>query len=84
MRQPSPIFDAAEQQGLSIGQPNGSCVEDTVDGIGPIVPAEDRVKAMADKQWNVGVGHGFQLFECNSLWQRIWRSNWIQSEVLIS
>ena len=55
MRQPGPVFYAAEQQGISIGQSNGSCVEDAVDGVGPIISVEDRVAAMADKQWNVDV-----------------------------
>jgi len=50
MRQSPPVFHAAKQQGISVGQPCRARIEDTVDRVGPILPAEDRIRRMTYKQ----------------------------------
>jgi hypothetical protein len=47
MRQASAVFYAAEEQRRTIGKPGRTCIEDAVDGIGPVLACEDRVRWMA-------------------------------------
>ena len=54
MRQAGPVFNAAKQQSVSVGQRHGPGVEDTVDRIGPVFPAEDRIAGIAREQRMVG------------------------------
>jgi hypothetical protein len=43
MRETAPIFDAAEQQGITIGELDCTCVEYAVNRVRPILSAEDRI-----------------------------------------
>ena len=50
MRKAAPVFHAAQEQSVAIGQQDGAGVEDTVDGIGPQLPAKDGVIGVARKE----------------------------------
>jgi hypothetical protein len=53
MGQSTPVFDSAQQQGGSILQSCGACIEDAVDGIRPILAGQDRVGWMPQEQWRI-------------------------------
>ena len=50
MRQAAPVLNAAKQQCLSVWQPHGSGIEDAVDWIGPILPAENWIAGMPGEE----------------------------------
>ncbi len=85
MRQAAPVFHAAKQQRISVWQPYSPGVEDAVDRIGPVVPAQDRIAGIAREQGMSAHGSGFRLFQSDSTpVQSSRRSDWIQKETLIS
>lgn len=43
MRQTAPILHAAEQQRLAILQADGRRIEDAIDAVRPVAPAEDGI-----------------------------------------
>jgi hypothetical protein len=47
VRQAAPVFDPAKQQRVTVVQTNGAGVENAVDRIRPILPAENWVGRMA-------------------------------------
>jgi hypothetical protein len=55
MRETAPIFDAAEQQGITVGELYCTCVEYAVDGIRPILSAEDGVAWITSEEGSLGI-----------------------------
>jgi hypothetical protein len=53
VRQAGPVFNAAQQQRISVGQRNSRRIEDAVDGIGPILSAENRVAGLTLEQGTI-------------------------------
>src|ERR1039458_2986128 len=41
MRQPAPVFYAAQKQSIAVGQPHRARIENAVDRIGPVIPAQN-------------------------------------------
>jgi hypothetical protein len=54
VRQPGPVFNAAQKQGISVRKPYRSRIEDTINCIGPVFTPEDRICETADKQGVIG------------------------------
>jgi hypothetical protein len=54
MRQAAAVFNAAQQQGISIGQQYGPGVQYTIDRIGPVFTPEDRIAEITRKQGLIG------------------------------
>ena len=84
MRQSAFVFNAAQEQGISILQLYGPCVQNAVDGIGPVLPAEKRIAGRTHKQGMIGACSSYLL----PLWDRLRRfirqDNWIQLKAPIS
>jgi hypothetical protein len=50
MRQSSPVFYAAKQQGISVDQPSRARIEDAIDRIWPTFSTENGIRGMTHKQ----------------------------------
>jgi hypothetical protein len=50
MREAAPVFDPAKQQGVSVGEPSYAGIEYAVDGIWPVLAAEERIGGMTDEE----------------------------------
>jgi hypothetical protein len=55
MRETAPIFDAAEQQGITVGELYCTCVEYAVNRIWPIFPAENRIAGVTSEKRSLGI-----------------------------
>jgi hypothetical protein len=55
MRETAPIFNAAKQQGIAVGEPYCTSVEYAVNGVRPILSAEDRIAGMTSEEWGLGI-----------------------------
>ena len=62
MRQTAPIFDAAEQQGITIGKLDCTCVEYAVNRIRPIFSAKDGIAGMTSEEGSLGIHMRLLLF----------------------
>ncbi len=65
VRQATPVFHAAKQQGISACKLYGTCVEDAVDRIGPVFPPEDRIAGITREQRAIDAGLQLRLFQSN-------------------
>ena len=84
MRQAAPVFDAAKQQSISVGQDHGPSVEDAVNRIWPVFPAEDRIAGMTGEEGVLRVYFQVVLFNGYRGRRYCWKENCIQMETLIS
>jgi hypothetical protein len=50
MRQTAPIFNATEQQNVSVRQSHRTSIEGAIDRVWPIFSAENRIAGMASEQ----------------------------------
>lgn len=84
VRHTSSIFHTAKQQSISIRQEHGSCVEDAVYRIGPVLAAEDGISGISLEQRLIGISSRFMLFMVYKVFGLNGRKSWIQDETLIS
>ena len=54
MRKAAPVFHAAQQQSVSIAQQHGASVQNAVDPVRPLFPAENGVIGIAIKEKVLG------------------------------
>jgi hypothetical protein len=83
MRQPALVFNAAQKQGISILRLYDTCVQNAIDGIGPVLAAEKRIAGKAHKQGIIGTCSSYLLPLWDSLRRFILQDNWIQLKALI-
>src|SRR5215207_1574824 len=57
MRVTAAIFDAAQQERGAVSQARRASVENTIDGIGPIAGAQDRIRLVAAKKFGMLIVH---------------------------
>jgi hypothetical protein len=69
MRQASPVFDAAKQQGIAVGELHCAGVEDAIDRIRPIFPAKNGIGRMTGKQGSFCIHFRIGLFR-NGVFRR--------------
>ena len=62
MRKATSAFDTAQEQCVTIGQPYGAGIEDTVDRIRPVVPAENGISRVARKKLTIVAWFHCSLF----------------------
>ena len=84
MRQTSSIFHTAKQQSISIRQEYGPCIKDTVDRIGPILAAQDRISGISLKEGLIGISSRFMLLMADRFFGLNRGKSGIQDETLIS
>ena len=80
---PSPVFNAAEQQCVAIGQPHCPGIEDAVNRIGPIPLRQNRVIRIAGKQRESCFGFNVRFIRAGVFRFSLGNIR-IQEEVLIS
>jgi hypothetical protein len=54
MREAAPVFDPAKQQCVSVGEPSCAGVEHAVDGIWPVLAAEEGIGRVTSEQRALG------------------------------
>jgi hypothetical protein len=55
MRETTSIFNAAEQQGIAVGELDCTSVEYAVNGVRPILAAKDRIAEMTSEKRGLGI-----------------------------
>ncbi len=84
VRQATPIFDATQQQRVSVVQTNDTGVEDAVDRIGPVLAAENRVGGMAEEERVLAVKSGVFGVVLGRIGQRGRQGDCAQTDTLVS
>src|SRR6185437_14298052 len=81
---PAPVFHTAQQQRVAVSQTYSAGIEDAVDCVGPVIPAENRIFGMTSEQREKWIAVPRMLIRRIAFLLRRRKKNGSQGQTLIS
>jgi hypothetical protein len=83
MRQPASVFNAAQEQRISVRQLHCACIQNTIDRIRPVIAIEQRIAGMTNKQRMLRARSRYLFLLHGGIRRCGYRLDGIQREMLI-